>query len=217
MARKDLYVVGARGFGRDFVNFCRTTPGLLDHYSLVGFLDDNKTALCGYDDYPPIVGSVEEFKPKENDVVFCAMGHVPYRVKYTEMLLQKHCKLDTFISSSAVIHPSAQIGIGCFIWNNSLIGSDAKIGDHVVCLCNVLLGHDVKIGKYSFLDSSVACCGFVTVGQKTAIHTGVKIAPKITVGANAMVGIGSIVIRDVKDGVSVFGNPAQPLLSPKSK
>lgn len=212
--RKNLYIIGARGFGRDFVGFCRTTPGLLDQYNLVGFLDDKVDALDGYADYPPIVGPVEDFKVSEGDVFFCAMGNVKYLVKYTEMLLARGAKFDTFISKSAVVHPTAQIGEGCFIWNNTTIASDSCVGNHVVIQSNVVVGHDVSIGNYSILDTGVTCCGFVNIGERVAIHTGVKVAPKIHVGSGAQLGIGSIVVRDVHDGQTVFGNPARPILAP---
>jgi maltose O-acetyltransferase len=33
----------------------------------------------------------------------------------------------------------------------------------------------------------------------------------ITIGENALVGAGSVVTRDVKDGATVAGNPAKPI------
>jgi len=192
-------------------------PGFLDKYTLSGFLDDNPLILDGYDGYPSVVGSVEDFRPAKDDVFFCAMGNVGPRIKYTEMILSKGGQFDTFISPSAKISFSASIGTGCFIWNNVVICSDTTLKDHVVCQNNVVVGHDTKIGMYSVLDEGVACCGFVTIGDRSAIHTGAKIAPGITLGSDIMVGIGSIVIRDVKDGKAVFGNPARELISPANK
>lgn len=212
--RKNLYVIGARGFGRDFVCWCRNTPGFLDQYKLCGFLDDKIDALEDYLDYPPIVSSVESFQPKDGDVFFCAMGNIAPKVKYTEMLLAKGGKFETFISPSANISGTAKIGEGSFIWNNVVVGADAVIGNHVICQSNSLVGHDCKIGDYCILDTFAACCGFVTVGEKTILHTRATVVPKITIGANAMVGVGSVVIRDVPEGHSVFGNPARRIISP---
>jgi len=213
--RKNLYIIGARSFGRDFVGFCRQTPGLLDQYRHVGFLDDKADALSGYDDYPPIIGSVESYMPRESDVFFCAMGNVPFRVKYTEMMIDRGGKFDTFISLSAKIHPNSEIGSGVFIWDNVVVGADAKIHDHVICQSNVIIGHDVVIGEYTIIDTFVACCGFAKIGSRTALHTGAKIAPQVSVGSGVMAGIGSVIIRDIPNGVSVFGNPARAVVAPK--
>ena len=38
---------------------------------------------------------------------------------------------------------------------------------------------------------------------------GSVLLPGVTVGANALVGAGSVVTKDVPDGVIVFGNPAR--------
>ena len=215
--RKNLYVIGARGMGRDFVGWCRMTPGIMDQYNLCGFLDDDPTILDIYNDYPPILGPAENFTPGEHDVLFCAMGNVLPRIKYVEMLIDKGGRFETFISPSARISFSARIGEGCFIWNNVVVGSDAKIHDHVMCQSNVVVGHDVTIGRFSVLDADVNCCGFVSIGMRTAVHTGAKIAPHVSVGDDVMIGIGSIVIRDVKNKRSVFGNPAREIFSPVKK
>jgi len=37
------------------------------------------------------------------------------------------------------------------------------------------------------------------------------VAPEIKIGEESFVGIGSVVIRDVKSGTKVFGNPARRL------
>lgn len=217
MSRKNLYIIGARGFGRDFAWWCKTTPGVLDQYRLVGFLDDKADALDGFREYyPPIVGKAESFRPGEDDVLFCAMGNVKYKVGYTELMLAKGGKFDRFISPSAYIHPSATIGEGTFIWQNVVVGSDAQIGRHVICQSFAIIGHDNVVGDYCIFDTQANCCGFVTIGDRTALHTGAKVAPHVSIGSDVTLGIGSVVIRDVKDGQTVFGNPARPVLAPKA-
>jgi acetyltransferase-like isoleucine patch superfamily enzyme len=43
------------------------------------------------------------------------------------------------------------------------------------------------------------------------IGSGVTVVSGITIGRNARVGAGSVVIESVKNGATVFGNPAVPL------
>jgi len=51
----------------------------------------------------------------------------------------------------------------------------------------------------------------VTIGRNVWIGGAALILPGITVGDNAIVGAGSVVTRDVPDGVTVAGNPARLL------
>ena len=46
------------------------------------------------------------------------------------------------------------------------------------------------------------------IGDNVFIGSGVTIVPGIKIGKNARVGAGSVVIANVADGETVFGNPA---------
>jgi len=51
----------------------------------------------------------------------------------------------------------------------------------------------------------------VTIKEGAFIGSGVTLVSGITVGKNARIGAGSVVISNVKDGETVFGNPAAPI------
>ena len=50
--------------------------------------------------------------------------------------------------------------------------------------------------------------GSVNVGKDTYISGNVTIKNGIKIGSNCMIGMGSVVTRNVLNGRSVFGNPA---------
>ena len=206
--KKNLYIIGARGFGREVAAGLPTWPGFADQYVIKGFLDDKADALDGFDGYPPIVSSVEDFRPGECDVFICALGAVEWRRKYIGIMLSKGGVFDTFVYPYAYVK-AREIGAGTFVVGVATISADVSIGDHVLCHPNVTLGHDVKVGDYAVLENEVFCGGCSEIGPGATLHTRATILPHNTIGANATVGACSCVIRNVKPGSTVFGNPAQ--------
>lgn len=58
---KNLLIIGARGFGREIYNLALESIGYGTEFTIKGFLDDKKEALDGYDGYPSIISSVENY------------------------------------------------------------------------------------------------------------------------------------------------------------
>ena len=207
--RKNLYIIGARGFGREVALGLPMWNGFCDRYVVKGFLDDKDDALDGFSGYPPIVSSVEGFVPGENDVVVCGLGAVQWRMKYIDILLAKGARFDTFISPEARVAQTARIGQGVLVSENVSISADVKVGDFVLFHPYSTLGHDVEIGNYTVIENGVFCGGFVKVGERVTIHTRATILPNQKIGDDSVVGACSCVIRNVKSGATVFGNPAE--------
>ena len=207
--RKNLYIIGARGFGREVALFLPKWNGFCDQYVIKGFLDDKSDALDGFDGYPPIVSSVESFDPSVNDVFVCGLGIVQYRKKYVDIVLSRGGRFDTFISPDSYVASTAKIGVGCFLFGNVSVSSDVKLGDFVLCHPNSTFGHDTVVGNHAVVENGVFCGGFVEVGDYATLHTRATILPRQKIGSHAIVGACSCVIRNVKPGATVFGNPAQ--------
>ena len=49
------------------------------------------------------------------------------------------------------------------------------------------------------------------IEDEVFIGAGVVIVPGIKVGKNARIGAGSVVVENVDDNLTVFGNPAKPV------
>lgn len=86
-----------------------------------------------------------------------------------------------------------------------------KVGDFVTFQRYSTIGHDSIIGDYCMLNSNSFMGGYAKMGDCSELSTHAQIIPHISVGSNCMVGAGSVVIRKVKDGTSVFGVPAKKI------
>lgn len=207
---KQLLIIGARGFGREVYDLAMDCAAESADFVVKGFLDDKKDALNGLGEYPPIVSSVEEYEIQPDDVFICGLGSPEWRKVYTEKILAKGGKFITLISPLAIIRRNAHIGEGCIITHRSNISVDAYVGNHAAILSSGL-GHDVKVGEYSVLSGGVALNGFVEVGREVYMGCNSMVAPHKKIGDNAFVGIGSVVISNVKAGTKVFGYPAKKM------
>lgn len=208
MGRKNLYIIGAGGFGRECVGNFRLWNGFSDRYDIKGFLDDKATALDGYAGYPAIVGPVVSFTPEPDDVFVCALGNVAPRRRCIELLMQKGGRFETIVAPTAVVHQTARLGEGCLVLDNTIVSADVQVGDHVLCHANVLLGHDTKVGDHTVVESYAFTGGFAEVGAGCVLHTRATVLPYKRIGAGAVVGAGSTVISNVAPGKTVFGVPA---------
>ena len=64
---------------------------------------------------------------------------------------------------------------------------------------------------WSTLSGKCALNGHVQCGKMVYMGCGVLVAPSKRIGDGATVGIGSVVISNVKAGTTVFGNPAKKM------
>ena len=208
---KKLYIIGARGFGREVYNLFLQCRYQLEEVECIGFLDDKADALDGYDGYPPIVGSVEDFIPGPDDVFVCALGDVRYKRKYVEIMRNKGGEFISLIHPGVEIGQNTSIGKGFIARTPCSISCDITIGDFVTVMGYSVLGHDCKVGEWSHLGAYSFMGGFSELGESVTLHPGARVLPHKKVGDSATVGAGSVVVRNVKAGTTVFGAPAKKL------
>jgi UDP-3-O-[3-hydroxymyristoyl] glucosamine N-acyltransferase len=87
---------------------------------------------------------------------------------------------------------------------NTVIGSNSRI-DNLVHIA-----HNVQIGKGVFVIAGAEISGSVKIGDKAWIAPNACVREGLTIGANAVVGLGSVVVKDVAEGITVMGVPARP-------
>ena len=208
---KKLIIVGASGFGREVIQWVEDINAVKPEWEILGFIDDNPNALDGWRCDYRIIGSIDEWQPKDDEFFACAIALPNVKCAVVTSLLERGAKFATLIHPTALVNKYTQIGEGVIITPRSSATADTKIGNFVTILGSGI-GHDASIGDYSTLSGRCSINGHVEVGKMVYIACGVSVAPSRKIGDGAFVGIGSVVVTNVKAGTKVFGNPAKKVV-----
>jgi len=116
------------------------------------------------------------------------------RVKVREgVLLKKGCD----IGAGAVINRGIE--------GDTVIGEGTSIGP----FCDI--AHDVKIGKHCIISAGTVIGGYTEIGDYSRVSLSSTMKNRIKIGSRAIVGIGSLVMHDIPNGVTVIGRPAMEI------
>ena len=208
---KHLIIVGARGWGREvYAAALKTKEYKNGEYEIKGFLDSKENALEGLKgDYPPILGAPETYEIQPDDVFFIAMGEPKWRKYYAEIMEKKGAKFLSIICNNCNIVSTAKIGDGSFVAGWAFVSDNVQLGKHTIVhvFCN--LGHDSKVGDFSTIEAYAFLGGYSEMGQESVMHVRSTLIAHKKIGNNVHVGSSSVVVRNVKDGQHMFGNPAE--------
>ena len=84
------------------------------------------------------------------------------------------------------------------------------IGNSNIIMAHAHVGHNAFIGSHCELATSSIIGGYCMIFHKVKIKLGCVIRNRITVGESSVVGMGSVVVKDVEANTVVYGNPARP-------
>lgn len=114
-----------------------------------------------------------------------------FYILIVEWVLGVELPWDTKIGSDLrLIH-----GVGLVVNNGTIIGN------------NCILRHSTTIGNKKLSNGSYT--GSPKIGDNVEVGSNVVIIGPITIGNNAVIGAGSVVVKDVPEGAVVVGNPAK--------
>lgn len=106
------------------------------------------------------------------------------------------------------IYDNVHIGSNCNIHRGSI--DNTIIKDRVKINTMVHIAHNTIINEDTVITMPTHICGSVVVGKNCHIAA-TTIRNQCTIGDNAVLGLGSVVVKDVPENTTVVGNPAKPL------
>lgn len=159
-------------------------------------------------------GSEQEadFKGKVGDsVVFPCVGSNSIRKKIILHLESLNIKQVIVKDKTAIVSPTCSIGESSFIGPGSIVNALSKIGKGCIINSGSIIEHECIIGDYTHIASGVVLAGNVSIGNETFIGANSVFRQGQKIGNNVMVGAGSVVVCDIPDNETWFGNPAKKI------
>lgn len=105
------------------------------------------------------------------------------------------------------IEDNVQIGANSVVCkgaiDDTIIGTGSRIDN-----CS-FISHNVKIGRDTIIVGEVLMMGSSSTGERAYLSGNVVVRDGVAVGKDAFVGMGSVVTKNIPDGVTVKGNPAR--------
>ena len=121
-----------------------------------------------------------------------------YDMEYFSILHQ-----DNYISKKSII------GKGYFIGQKNIIESNVIIGDYFLCGYNNRLGHDSSIGDFCHVYVGSNTGGFNKIGNNVSLCSSSCTKENVIIGDNSIIGLGSVVFKEVPSNHTTIGNPAK--------
>jgi len=202
---KRLAILGASGHGK-VVADCAECAG----WNEVVFFDDAWPS-CSVNGIWKVVGDTNALLSDLAlfDGVIVAIGNNDTRLRKQLELLSRGASLVSVIHPDSLISKYAELGIGSVVMAGAVINVGTKLG----CCCIINTGstidHDCVLEDAVHISPGVHLAGGVTVGECSWVGIGSNIRQLVKIGKQTVIGAGSVVIKNIPDSVTAFGNPAQ--------
>ena len=199
-------IFGAGGLGRELLGWianCSTEMRLRFH--VAAFVSEGVDVGSKCHGIP--VMSIEDWRERKPRYVV-AIAEPTVKKRIVTMLDAYEWRAETFIHDNVAVGVNSKIGQGSIVCPFCCISTDSTIGSHVLVNSGSGIGHDALVSDYSSLLGNVSVNGGAQIGVGVQLGARSMIYPGKKVGDWAKVGLGSVVLRNVKDKTTVFGNPA---------
>ena len=211
MSKKTLGIYGAGGLGREVLELALIINDTVKEWDNFIFIVD-KEASNGVNEVNGIkVFDYEEAKKQYSEAlgVVVGIGEPMIRKEKFEQLKKDGIATPTLIHPSVHIPESTEVGEGVIINTGCSISCNVTIEDYVFIQPLAVIGHDVFLSYGCLISSFVVVSGYTKVGAFTFIGISTALKEKVSIGDYSIIGMGSVVYRDIPDEVIALGNPAK--------
>ena len=208
---KDLYIIGAGGFGREVAWLVERINAISPSWNLKGFIDDNALLLGKRENEYKVLGDCDYLTSLGEVYAVCAIGTAKVRKKVIDKFKNSQVIFASLIDPSVIISEKVTIGMGTIICAGSIVTVNIKIGNHAIVNLDCTIGHDTEIEDFVTIYQSVNVSGNCRIGQCTELGTGMQIIQGKRISENCIVGAGSVVVKDLLESGTYVGCPAKKI------
>lgn len=200
-----LAILGASGHGKVVADIAE-----LSGWDEILFFDDAWPELKKNSTWR-IVGGTDELLSSSDDFdgVAVAIGNNAARLDKLKLLNNHKISLPAIIHPQSVISRYARIADGCVVCAGVVVNADTCVGFGSILNTACSVDHDCTISEAVHVSPGAHLAGGIRVGACAWVGIGASIKQLITIGSHAVVGAGSVVVKDVLERNTVVGIPAK--------
>ena len=144
------------------------------------------------------------------DAFVIALDNNEERLTHIKLAMSLGVNIISVVHPTATLLKESVVGSGCIIQAGSIIGYKTSIGNAVIVNTGSKIDHHCVVEDGVTIDPGCVIAGNVLIKELATLHTSTTVINKIVIGKKSISGAGSLVIRDIQDGETVFGVPARP-------
>ena len=200
---KNVYIFGYSGHAYVIIESL-----LQAGYRILGYFDMKEATKDPYN--LTYLGSEDNSDVKKvvgNNLVFPAVGSNLVREKMINFFDTHGLEQFVLIDPSAIVSPTASIGVSTYVGKNVIVNAQSKISKGVILNSGCIVEHECNISNYVHIAPGTVLCGNVNIGEKTFVGAKVVVKQNISICADVTIGAGSIVVKDINTKGTWLGCP----------
>ena len=210
MKIEKVVIIGTGGFGREVLDVLEAVNQVETRYEILGFITEPGFQKPGeLINDKPVLGYYDWLEQNKDQVrAICGVGAPATRLRLIRQAEQMGVQFFSVIHPRAILTRWVKLGTGSIITAGCILTNNITIGEHVHLNLDCTVGHDVVIEDCVTVSPGVHISGNVRLKEGSFIGTGANLIEGKTVGRWAVVGAGSVVVKDVPANSTAVGIPA---------